>query len=105
MDYNFDFYQNPFLRPLDIVYWVCAMCVVYKLIWIVSMVRHEIPKLRWTVTISAGALSIAVLAKALGRFDYGGDAASFNDIMRELSMCAFLFSCISFFQFKVRKKL
>jgi hypothetical protein len=48
------------------------------------------PLLKFT----AAGLLIALMVKAIGRFDPGGDPASYYDIARELALCAFLASLI-----------
>lgn len=90
--------QGEFWEPrsvsLDVAYWVAAMCVSFKSIWIIRMVGQMPFWQRWPVTASAIFLSTTVMVKALSRF-YGGDPATLFAIFRELGLCFFLASTIS----------
>lgn len=87
-----DFWE-PRSVALDFAYWLVAMCVVYKLTWIIRQTSDMPAKSRMPVKWTAVVLAFCLILKSLSRF-YGGDPATYFDIAREFSLCMFLATTI-----------
>lgn len=78
---------------INVVYYLIAMCVAYKLAFILRQTCHCKALSMIALRIFAFLLAAAVMVKAFYRFE-GGDPAGWFDIGRELMLCGFLASTI-----------
>lgn len=78
---------------MNIIYAMTAACIIYKM----AFIARQVP-VRGSLAVKAlrvtGAIVATIVAmKAFNRFE-GGDAATWFDIIRELSWCGFLAAAI-----------
>ena len=78
---------------INVVYYLIAMCVAYKLAFILRQTCDCTARPMIALRIFAFLLAGAVMVKALYRFE-GEDPATWFDIGRELMLCGFLASAI-----------
>ena len=90
---QFDLLGLPNLSVLNIAYILAAMCVTYKLAFIVRALSAIAGPAVMVMRAACLAVGTIVLVKAYGRI-HGGDEAQLIDILRELSWCVFLASSI-----------
>jgi hypothetical protein len=80
---------------LNVVYFFCAICIMYKMAWIARQTGHiegwHVTGLRFAGVAVAGI----ILLKASMRFIHPGDPATLVDVVRELALCIFLFFAIA----------
>lgn len=80
---------------MDVVYLAVAVCVVYKLAWIIRQVSDIEGFAAQALRASAFVLGCIMLLRAGTRFLTIDDPAEWLDCARELGWCAFLASAIA----------